>query len=683
VPGSLTVYDEVTTAIRNVKLIDQGAQNSSYTITVTANSGQLFAAKGATGASPPTTISGWGTSSLTITGTFFGLTNDSQISSVLGSLGYRGTTAGHDTITISVTGADDHVTVTKTIDVNVLPARNFATIDDPSSATDSFPSNHATDINNVGQIVLDDSIDFNGTFTSLSDPAANPSGINDAGDIVGQKPVPNTFPTNQVGFIYSNGSFSFTQSGSPGNQVFFEDINNNDEIVGNYFTQPIHTVGPPPVTGFIYKNGVFQTIGPAETVPHGINDAGQVVGQITQGSQIHGFIYSNGVLSLLDNPLATRTFARDINNVGEIVGDFISNSGTHGFVYSQSTGQWTTVDVPGAMATFIYGINDLHQIVGAYVDGNNQTHGFVGDIPPPLPHLAGNIDEWILFNGKWLESAQPGSHPAGFRVAAIADFNYDGTSDILWQNVTTGAVDLWKMSYGAWAGSVDLGTHPGSGFQIAGSGDFNGDGTSDVLWFNPATGQTDIWQLVNGQWAASVSPGNHPLGYQVAGIGDFNHDGTSDVLWFNPTTRHVDEWNIVNGQWAGSNSIGNYPDAGFRIAGVGDFNNDGADDVFWHNPSTGATDIWLLQNGKWSASVSPGNHPVGWDVAGIGDFNGDGTSDVLFYNPTTGNVDEWQIANGHWLASINLGTHPGSATIAGIGDFNGSLMSDVLWHQFV
>ncbi|MGB9368466.1 MAG: FG-GAP-like repeat-containing protein [Xanthobacteraceae bacterium] len=519
------------------------------------------------------------------------------------------------------------------------------------------------------------------------------NGINDTGDIVGSVPTtPDTigFFSREVlsAFIYHNGAFSLYDYHDPtrsGDETHFEAINNAGTVVG-YYTNSIvedfnpHTVDVQHFTGFVFQNGTYQVIGPVDTIPHGLNDAVQVVGQ----SGSHGFLYNNGNFSLLDDPHGSSTVAYDINNAGVIVGYYYdSASGTHGFAYNTHTGTWAPIDAPGATATYINGINDLDQIVGYYVDHSGETHSFVSTVPPPFPSNAGNVDEWILSNGKWLASAQPGSHPAGFGVAAVADFTGDGFSDILWQNVNTGTVDLWKMKHGAWAGSVEFGTHPGSGWQIAGPGDFNGDGTNDVFWFNPATGQTDIWQLASGQWAASVSPGNHPTGYQVAGIGDFNHDGTSDVLWFNPTTRHVDEWNIVNGQWAGSNDIGTYPGAGYQIAGVGDFNNDGTGDMFWYNPSTGATDIWLLQNGKWSASVSPGNHPIGWEVAGIGDFNGDGTSDVLFYNLTTGNVDEWQITNGHWLASVNLGTHPGSAQIAGIGDFNGGGTSDVLWHQFL
>src|SRR5207253_3545625 len=102
--------------------------------------------------------------------------------------------------------------------------------------------------------------------------------------------------------------------------------------------------------------------------------------------------------------------------------------------------------IPGATATYVLGVNDSNQIVGGYADANGLLHGFVGPLPPPLPHAAGNVDEWILFNGKWEESAQPGSHPAGYRAEAVSDFTGDGTSDILWQNVNTGDVDLWKMS---------------------------------------------------------------------------------------------------------------------------------------------------------------------------------------------------------------------------------------------
>lgn len=406
-------------------------------------------------------------------------------------------------------------------------------------------------------------------------------------------------------------------------------------------------------------------------------------------SQAVKFLSGSGVLAL-DNPAS---FTGSIIPAG--AGDQIKLAGV-------SLNSVTGYDYSDGGSGGVLTIHRLSGDIQLTFSGHFSTQSFTfsgGDQPfspglsiteigfvtvPAYPTASGNIDEWILSNGRWELSAGPGSQLAGFRVAAVADFTGDHTSDVLWQNVSTGGVVLWKMSHGAWAGSVDFGAYPGAGFQVAGAGDFNGDGTSDVFFFNPSTGATDIWQLVNGNWAGSAFPGNHPLGYQAAGIGDFNHDGTSDVLWFNPSTGHVDEWNIVNGHWAGSNSIGTHPGAGWQVGGIGDFNKDGTSDVFWYNPGSGATDIWLLANGTWAASINPGNHPAGWNVAGVGDFNGDGHADVLFHDPSTGRVDEWVLVNGHWTASIALGAHPGSSwSVAGIGDFNGSGTSDVLWHQFV
>jgi probable HAF family extracellular repeat protein len=692
-PGSLTTSAGLATAIHGMQIVDNTRHN--FRLDISANAGQVIADTGSLGH-------------------FLSLTGGAQfINLVLSMLDYIPGASGDDNVTATLTDLTNNTSTTKTIDIQVKAASNFMGIDGPAygvgtiAGTSGFRNGTvAYGINNAGEIVGSYS-DKNGhptngflindSFRTLNNPfvaldATEPNDVNQFDQIVGSyngatfTSGTHTFPTfHQGGFLYINGNWTSFESSNLNNGTFVEGINSPGQIVG-YRTIGSGNAGQ----AFIYLAGTYQDIGPAGTKAYGINDAGQIVGTFdptlasyTPGPPTHGFLYSNGVFSLLDAPNASSTVLRDVNDAGLIVGYLQNDSGTHGFAYSQTTGEWQLVDVPGAASTFIFGVNDLNQIVGSYADANGLMHGFVAPLPPPLPHFAGNIDEWILFNGNWEGSAGPGSHPAGFHVAAVADFTSDGTSDILWQNVSTGAVDLWKMSNGGWAGSVDLGAHPGSGWQIAGAGDFNHDGTNDVLWFNPGSDQTDIWELANGQWGASVQPGPHPLGYQVAGIGDFNRDGTSDVLWFNPATRDVDEWNIANGHWAGSNDIGIYPGAGYQIAGVGDFNNDGTGDVFWYNPNIGATDIWLLQNGKWAASVSPGNHPTGWQVAGIGDFNGDGTSDVLFYNPTTRATEEWIMANGHWAATIDLGVHPGSAQIAGVGDFNGSLTSDVLWHQFV
>jgi hypothetical protein len=279
----------------------------------------------------------------------------------------------------------------------------------------------------------------------------------------------------------------------------------------------------------------------------------------------------------------------------------------------------------------------------------------------------------------WMASTDIGTHPPGYQISGIGDFNNEGTSDVLWFNPTTRDTDIWSLNNGKWAASSTIGLHP-AGYQISGIGDFNKDGTSDVLWYNPMTRDTDIWLLNNGKWAASSTIGLHPAGYDIAGIGDFNNDGTSDVLWFNPATHDTDIWTVINGKWAASTTIGLHP-PGYDIAGIGDFNNDGTSDVLWVNPTTNETDVWTLNNGHWAGSTTIGSHPAGYQVAGVDDFNKDGTDDVVWYNPSNNDVDVWLVQNGQWAGSASLGAHPPGSAFVGVGDFDHNGVADIMWRD--
>ena len=192
-----------------------------------------------------------------------------------------------------------------------------------------------------------------------------------------------------------------------------------------------------------------------------------------------------------------------------------------------------------------------------------------------------------MYNGQWVLSTSPGTHPIGYNVVGVGDFTVNGTDDILWYDPTTGDVDEWQLSNGKWAASVDLGSHPGSGWTVAGVGDFTGNGIDDVLWTNSSNGQvqTDIWELgSNGQWTASVSPGSHPAGYQVAGIGDFTGNGTDGILWQNSATGDIDEWQIAGGKWSASVDLGAHP-GNTPVSGVGNFTGSATSDILFHTSS--------------------------------------------------------------------------------------------------
>jgi len=57
------------------------------------------------------------------------------------------------------------------------------------------------------------------------------------------------------------------------------------------------------------------------------------------------------------------------------VGDYFVGGTEHGFLLAE--GEFTTIDVPGAMGTLPTGINAAGQIVGGYTDASGTGHGFL------------------------------------------------------------------------------------------------------------------------------------------------------------------------------------------------------------------------------------------------------------------------------------------------------------------
>ncbi len=123
----------------------------------------------------------------------------------------------------------------------------------------------------------------------------------------------------------------------------------------------------------------FSTIdvpGAQETEAHGINDAGQIVGDFVDNAGLHGFLYDRGTFTTIDVPGAQSTQAFGINDSGHIVGVFDTPPVGHqrlGFLYDGGT--FTTIDVPGATSfTVAFGINNAGRIVGVF--DNPQNRGF-------------------------------------------------------------------------------------------------------------------------------------------------------------------------------------------------------------------------------------------------------------------------------------------------------------------
>jgi hypothetical protein len=127
------------------------------------------------------------------------------------------------------------------------------------------------------------------------------------------------------------------------------------------------------------------TPGTTGTFAQGINDRGQVVGYFYDSTGIHGFSKTGSSFTTLNYPDAPlTTFAEGINNKGDVVGRYYPNvAGTvvnkaGGFLYSG--GVYTAINDPLATDTLVQGINNKDQIVGFYKNypptGAQIFHGF-------------------------------------------------------------------------------------------------------------------------------------------------------------------------------------------------------------------------------------------------------------------------------------------------------------------
>jgi hypothetical protein len=240
---------------------------------------------------------------------------------------------------------------------------------------------------------------------------------------------------------------------------------------------------------------------------------------------------------------------------------------------------------------------------------------------------------------------------ANWAVVATGDFNSDGNSDLVYQNVSTGVTEIQLLSGTAGIGGGLIPNNPfGPGWNIVGAGDFNGDGHADLLWQNQASSLLEI-QLLNG--TTPIGGGaiaNNPFGagWSVAATGDFNRDGTADLVWQNQSTALVEIQYLDGNVAIGGGALLNSPfGAGWSVVGAGDFLGNGQTDLVYQRQSDDLVEIQYLNGITAVGGGSIANNPLGagWQVVGVGDFNGDGKADLVYRNAATGTT-EVQLLNG-------------------------------------
>jgi hypothetical protein len=97
-----------------------------------------------------------------------------------------------------------------------------------------------------------------------------------------------------------------------------------------------------------------------------------------------------------------------------------------------------------------------------------------------------------LTGWNWLNSA---GEPTGWHVVAAADFDGNGTPDLVWQYTPNRQITVHY--YGGTGGATYQGWNwlnstGDPGWTVVGANDFNGDGVPDLVWQNDTTAQVTV-----------------------------------------------------------------------------------------------------------------------------------------------------------------------------------------------
>jgi hypothetical protein len=355
----------------------------------------------------------------------------------------------------------------------------------------------------------------------------------------------NVLETYNIAASVANGSASVTSMGNGEIFVSYRTVSGSSAVDSFDILNLQQTAGLPVNSGnndeWILSGGNWEASAQPGSIPSGYNVAG--VGDFT-GDGTSGILWYNPSTGdaqqwLINNGAwaGTVDFGSHPGNFQIAgVGDF-NGDGIDGVL-------WTGVNSNGTVATDIWELSSSGQWMASVSPGSHpagyQVVGvgdFTGNGTSDIlwyNSATGDVDEWQLANGQWSASVDLGTHPgSGWTIAGVGDFFGNGNEDVLWTNSSSSGVqtDIWQLGpNGQWETSVSPGTHP-AGYQVAGIADVTGASVSDIIWYNPSTGDVDEWKIANGQWAGSVDLGTHPGNFQIAGMGDFTGDGTNGILW--------------------------------------------------------------------------------------------------------------------------------------------------------
>jgi len=236
------------------------------------------------------------------------------------------------------------------------------------------------------------------------------------------------------------------------------------------------------------------------------------------------------------------------------------------------------------------------------------------------------------------------------RENARADFNGDGRSDLLWQEIENGYLAIWGLD-GHTIRSIRALSQfvPNNDWRIVGTGDFNADGKPDIVWHHRTEGWLYLWYM-DGVTAVGETFLSEPrvadTGWRVVAVGDINGDRKPDLIWRHAANGWLAAWlmdgrNVTSARELTPNRIA---DPDWEIAGLGDFNADGHNDLVWRHYGTGHVLVWYMNGLAQVTDVWVTPRVIAdpnWRIAAVIDANGDTKPDLVWHHATSGLAIVW------------------------------------------
>jgi len=313
-----------------------------------------------------------------------------------------------------------------------------------------------------------------------------------------------------------------------------------------------------------YDIAIIPSPAPSTTVePRGINDAGEVVGDVSAGGFTKAFFFTAGTLTTFAPDDVYSSVAYAVNKSGQIAG--YGGQGPTAFIYNPG-GTFTQTGTLGGASSEAFGLNDPGHAVGTSSTSAFFPHAFLytGGLLIGLGTLGGHTSVAVSINNSdqiagYAQTFTSVNHAflytngtlqdlqtlggSGSRASAINDSGaVVGTSDVSGSSAThaflyTNGVmtDLGTLGTNSYATSINA-----TG-NIVGYSDVGGGSSGPHAWVYRAGVLRDLNALIDpaSRWILETAVAINNAG-QITGTGTFNGSNQAYVLTPSLPTVSID-----------------------------------------------------------------------------------------------------------------------------------------------